>query len=226
MRGGAPTEDDHRRCTANRSRGQGRCRAWAVKGATVCVTHGGAAPQVRAAAAARVELAQLEDRASRHLRRRLGGALDCSPVEAVRALLRFDAADVEVLRDLVAELPGARAVTDVVAVEGPGGGIGSREVVTEPGLYGPNHNGDDVPHVLVTMWRQRLADLRDTVKIAAALGIAEDAGAIEAELVQAIAGMLETVARDPRVSLTPAQRAAFLESAREGLLRLEGSVAA
>jgi hypothetical protein len=32
------------------------CRAWPVKGATVCVTHGGAAPQVAAKAAVRAEV--------------------------------------------------------------------------------------------------------------------------------------------------------------------------
>ena len=45
------------KCTAKRSNGV-RCGQWAVVGATVCPTHGGRAPQVRAAAERRVSLAE------------------------------------------------------------------------------------------------------------------------------------------------------------------------
>lgn len=45
-------------CKAKSSRTGQPCRAWAIMGATVCRWHGGAAPQVRAAAAARVTLAE------------------------------------------------------------------------------------------------------------------------------------------------------------------------
>lgn len=41
------------KCTGRSSQSGLPCAAWAVRGATVCVAHGGAAPQVRAAAAAR-----------------------------------------------------------------------------------------------------------------------------------------------------------------------------
>lgn len=42
-----------RRCTARRSDGE-PCRGWAIVGGTVCRAHGGAAPQVRAAARRRL----------------------------------------------------------------------------------------------------------------------------------------------------------------------------
>lgn len=42
-------------CTAYRRRGRGPCGAWAVRGATVCRMHGGSAPQVKRAAAERLE---------------------------------------------------------------------------------------------------------------------------------------------------------------------------
>lgn len=45
------------RCARRRSNGQ-RCEAWAIRGGWVCWTHGGAAPQVQAAAARRI--AELE----------------------------------------------------------------------------------------------------------------------------------------------------------------------
>jgi hypothetical protein len=47
-----------KRCSARNRAGE-PCRAFAVRGATVCIAHGGAAPQVRAAAARRVEAAKL-----------------------------------------------------------------------------------------------------------------------------------------------------------------------
>lgn len=48
-----------RRCGARSSRTGEPCRAWAVVGATVCVAHGGAAPQVRRAAARRLASEQV-----------------------------------------------------------------------------------------------------------------------------------------------------------------------
>lgn len=46
------------RCTAHSSRHGRRCQAWAMRGMTVCVAHGGKAPQVRDAADRRVMVAQ------------------------------------------------------------------------------------------------------------------------------------------------------------------------
>ena len=47
-----------RRCSAHRKSGQ-PCRNWAIRGGYVCRMHGGAAPQVRAKAAARLEAARI-----------------------------------------------------------------------------------------------------------------------------------------------------------------------
>ncbi len=56
-----------RQCTATVSDGSRRCRRVAINGGTVCRSHGGAAPQVRAAAQRR--LADLVDPAIRELQR-------------------------------------------------------------------------------------------------------------------------------------------------------------
>ena len=48
-------ESHPRRCTAMRSDKSGRCRKAAIIGGTVCASHGGAAPQVKAAARLRLQ---------------------------------------------------------------------------------------------------------------------------------------------------------------------------
>lgn len=47
------------RCSAHRPRDGRPCRAWAITGGKVCVAHGGAAQQVRVAAALNIEHLQL-----------------------------------------------------------------------------------------------------------------------------------------------------------------------
>lgn len=50
---GVPTSDEDR-CTGKNKKTGNRCKRWAIPGGTVCVMHGGKAPQVQAAAQARV----------------------------------------------------------------------------------------------------------------------------------------------------------------------------
>lgn len=57
MRKRPPIAIPNQRCKAVKRNGE-KCRAWAVRGAVVCVAHGGAAPQVRRAAAVRVSAAE------------------------------------------------------------------------------------------------------------------------------------------------------------------------
>ena len=51
----APVAPRLTRCTAHSARTGNPCRAWAVRGATVCEAHGGMAPQVLRSARARRE---------------------------------------------------------------------------------------------------------------------------------------------------------------------------
>lgn len=80
-----------RQCTAI-SKGSGkRCRRAAIHGATVCRMHGGAAPQVKAAAARRVAEAEAQQAAAQTYIRLTGQQPD-NPLEALKQLAgRFHA---------------------------------------------------------------------------------------------------------------------------------------
>lgn len=73
--GGLP---DHLRCTATARRTGERCQNPRIRGGDVCRTHGGAAPQVRAAAAAR-----LREQALREAAKQIAVPVDTSPDQAL-----------------------------------------------------------------------------------------------------------------------------------------------
>lgn len=73
----SPTYHETRtRCKAHNKSGK-PCGGWAIKGATVCYHHGGAAPQVRRAAAQRVELARVNAEVLAHLQ-------EATPIRSLR----------------------------------------------------------------------------------------------------------------------------------------------
>lgn len=86
------------KCTA-RNRHGGPCGRYAITGGTVCPSHGGNAPQVRARAAHR-----LEQRAAEAAVVTLGLPRDITPTEALLEEVRWTAGHVEWLRARVAEL--------------------------------------------------------------------------------------------------------------------------
>ena len=77
--------DSRRRCTAKSSRTGKRCRKAAIRGGTVCATHGGAAPQVRDAA--RRRLLELAEPAVAALAEALASGEWPSVVAAAKAIL-------------------------------------------------------------------------------------------------------------------------------------------
>ncbi|MEU6340296.1 hypothetical protein ABZ883_05005 [Streptomyces sp. NPDC046977] len=93
-----PTEK--RRCTAKRKGSGGeQCRAWALKGQTVCRVHGGKAPQNMAAG----ERRQAEDRA-RVLVEMYGRRVETTASEALLAEVQWTAGHVAWLRDRVQDI--------------------------------------------------------------------------------------------------------------------------
>lgn len=103
-----PAAED-RRCIAKSSRTGERCRKWAIRGATVCATHGGGASQVKRAAAAR----DIRDKVSKL------GLVEASPIDD----------PVAALMDL-----GGEAMALVTALKAHVADL--ERVGTEPGRWG------------------------------------------------------------------------------------------
>lgn len=135
------------RCSARTSRGQ--CKKWAVRGATVCATHGGAAPQVRDAARRRLMAAEAGEQLAR-----LGVAIETTPIEALEAMLYEAAGNVAVLRSMIADLG-------------------------RDDLYGRMYHdngqetGEAKPHVLVVLYNQERDRLTKLAEACAKLGLDE-----------------------------------------------------
>ena len=110
---GSPNPSLSGRCSARTKRG--RCKAWPVRGAAVCVTHGGAAPQVRAAAGRRIAVAEWA--------RSFGEpAADADPTSTVLNEIRWSTGHVAWLRTRVQETePEALVWGTVSEVDRTGG---------------------------------------------------------------------------------------------------------
>ena len=116
------------KCRAHRSNGQ-PCGRWAIVGGTVCPTHGGSAPQVRAAALQRI-LSEADNAVATLVRNMGGDAPPSVQVRAADSLLDragLKAADVQVhltedverpdLGAAMAKVLQARGLMDVIDVD-------------------------------------------------------------------------------------------------------------
>lgn len=176
------------RCAAHRSNGE-PCRAYAVRGATVCVTHGGASPQVRAAAARR----QAEEKAAKTMRL-FAAPVDIDPAHALLELVQWTAGEVRYWR----------AEVERIAADTPDALTWSRQAhedgYTSGDQGGPFEKSTEqaVPHVAYRM----LTDAQDRLaKYAAAalragveerrVRLAEDQGALVAQVIRRILERLD-----------------------------------
>lgn len=92
--------DDNRRCTATNRQGK-RCGRAAIEGGTVCVVHGGAAPQVKRAAEIRAAQMSAHEQARRMVAR---AGVDADPIEHLLDSLHISAAMVHIYGEMVAAL--------------------------------------------------------------------------------------------------------------------------
>lgn len=186
-----------RKCAGRRSDGN-PCGNPPIRGATVCRSHGGAAPQVRAKAAVRAEV-------------QAWGLLaaDVDPGEQLLRLIAQSAARVEryaaELEALVAESPSLRAAL----------------VAQAWGEFGPT--GEYIRGLvrLESEERDRLASF--CIKAVAA-GLAERQVRVSEELGRQVAEVLSAIVADPQLGLTAEQRAGFPGALRRHLAIAAASV--
>jgi hypothetical protein len=173
------------------------CRAWPVKGATVCVKHGAGAPQVAAAANRRLAGIKLRAEAARDISR-LGVTIDLDDGEAVRAMRDEAAGNVVAYRNLIQRLH-----------LGESSGFNDDEHRGESGIYTAMYHqtgvptGEAKPHILIVMYdaeRDRLAKLDE---VCVKLGLEGRRVALEedrsAMFVRALERVLSRYGIDPTV---------------------------
>lgn len=168
------------KCVAILSNGSRACRKWAIPGANVCGTHGGSAPQVKAAAARRLE----QVKTMQDLTRRVEHAADFDPVEAIETELARASVMTEALTVLVSDL-------------GLGDTEGGSSIVVD---------GDQHPFV---KWMNEERDRKVKIsKIAHDIGITDRAIRVQERHVSLIAAVISATFDDPELGLDDHQRVA------------------
>lgn len=218
----------HERCAAHKKAGydyanhQGTpCMSWPDKksGLEVCNRHGGTTKAARTNGETRLtrtralgEVGQLLNEMGDQLRGR-------TIPEALQACLDQAGAMVAILQILVAELD-VETTWDTEEQEGaeerfdgPGRRrtpvvLGDRIVVGTAGLFGPDHKGNQKPHVLVQLYGEWVDRYGRLVKVAADLGLEERRVAIDETRAQAVVGAVLAGLRDAGAD-TPEVRTAI-----------------
>lgn len=167
-------------CVARSTRSGEQCRKQAIKGATVCRTHGAAAPQVKRAAAARALRLDAISEAERMVAR---AGVDVDPIEHLLDSLYRAAALTAVWGEMVAVLD-ATAATETAADGRIRGELGYDERETERGrleivvtpkdrLLTVNQRGESQVHPFVREYEQALERRAKFAKMALDAGVAE-----------------------------------------------------
>ena len=182
----ASNPDHPRQCVARRRDGE-RCTRWAVKGATVCPTHGGSIGRVRAAAARRRDRSAAEQAAAT-----LGLPVDVDPGQALVEELHRAAGAVAWLAAQVATLDPEEVVWGTVVDRDGEHGYTERRAA-------PN-----VWVVLLAEWVDRKARI---AKAALDAGVQERHIRIEEAKGEAIGRLIAAVLDDPELALSVDQQA-------------------
>lgn len=173
--------DPSRRCVGTVKNGVDagrRCRAFAIDGGTVCAGpsgHGGGAPQVRRAAARRVEQARVAGEVAALVADELArGGTETDGLTVLIERLTMAAAVARVFDHLL----GGLAATPYELDPATGVPTGDRREA----LYGPDHLGDLRPHPLVRMARDAANDAAAFAKLALDAGVEERQVAVAEQL--------------------------------------------
>lgn len=185
-------------CSARSSRTGQPCKKRAVRGAAVCASHGGRAPQVRAAAGRRLALGEAIAELSK-----LGRPIEVDPAEAMLEMVYEAAGNVAALRRLVQQLQVNTIDPGTGVLEGGGGDppfmddIDRSELGAAIASRVDPANWKAAPHIWVAMYdaeRERLVKwakaCRDAGVDERRVRLAEDRGAQIAQVLTVAAGML------------------------------------
>jgi hypothetical protein len=89
-------------------------------------------------------------------------------------------------------------------------------------IFGPNHVGEGVPHILVKMWNEERDRTARLAKMAMDAGVGEQQVRLAEKQGQMIVQVFTAMLDDPSLGLSPEQRAAFPNVAARHLRALGG----
>lgn len=156
-------------CTATSKQSGKQCQKRAIRGAVVCGTHGGAAPQVRAKATERVVKAEAIATAQRMVER---DGVDVDPIDHLLDSLHLSATLVRVYGSMVAELDDLSEETAVLK--------GTRGEAYTDFLLTVNNKGDTQLHPYMQAYEEAINRRAKIAKLCIDAGIAE----MQLELIQ------------------------------------------
>lgn len=181
------------KCTATSQTTGERCRQAPIAGGSVCVTHGGRAPQVRAAATARVEKAKLAAEMTRAAVT-FGARRDIDPVDGLLELVALGSGHVAWLAARVAELDPK--VLTVGVAEQRIAADGAKTVVIR-----------SAPHVLLGIYRDERRLFAEVCAATARAGVEDRSVRLAERQGELLARVIAAVLADPELGLSEAQRA-------------------
>lgn len=182
------------RCSAQSVRSKQPCRRYAIRGGTVCYTHGGRAPQVKAAAKAR--LARQE---AQTIVEHLGVRVETTPEEALLGQVWEAAGNVELLRRMVQDLTPAVGMSvfgeDGQVIHKIAGPTGSKQKQNEA-----------APHVLVVMYNEERDRLVRYAKVCADAGVSQQLISLMERHAEQVVTAVETSLEELGVEVTEETR--------------------
>lgn len=179
------------RCQGHKSpaRGGEQCRKAPLAGLTVCRSHGGAAPQAKAAGARRVEQQRIVGEVGKLIADALGEVQGRTGLEHLTDAIEYAAAMTVAYRWLLAELP-ERSQWSYEHHTSDSGSVQRFVVVEDEGMIGPDQHGNQRLHAYeegLRYWSKLHGEL--TVK-AMQLGLEDRRQAFAEAQVQAVASAI------------------------------------
>lgn len=184
-----PDASEKKRCQKHTKKGK-PCRQWAIKGLDACRLHAGMkTADAKAKGAKNLALKKVGEMLAEI---RSAPADEVNPLDELLGVIAEEAREKALLTDLVGDLE-----TDEDQAKA---------------LYGPNHLGDHVPHILKKMLDETRDRLAKHCKMALDAGVAERQVRIAEEQGAQIAQVFIQVIEDPGLDLSRKQKHALKQA--------------